>query len=735
MTRVLPPDRRFLGRWTVGRDADCDIVIPQSTVSQRHCLIEMESDGTLYAEDLGSRNGTHVDGVRVSGRTRLTPQSRVSAGPADPIDLTRLVGQRTMGRDPVCDVHVDEAGVSALHARLVVAAAGCWVEDLGAANGTFLNGARVTGLRRVLVGDRIGVGTVELEVTADWNLAIVERPRLSVEASGVSVSTRKVRLLENVSFAIPAGSLCGILGPSGAGKSVLLAVLNGSQRPTRGEVRVGGQSLYAHPAHFAQLIGFVPQDDIMHRELTVREALMLAGRLRLGSEYGIRDVQSRVDEVVTTLGLEGTLDVVIGSPERRGISGGQRKRVNIALELLTDPPVLLLDEPTSGLSSSDALSMFNLLESLAAQGKTVILVVHQPSDELFLKLTHVVVMVREAIGDTAVGRLAYFGGREAIKSELLARRAPRPLATLADSVLEAALSLPPRPPGEEATHVTAGIESLPSSAAPVRPATYLTQLLALLVRSIHVKRRDLPQMIVLLAQGPVIGGLVALAFGDAEGEQLHAVPLFLLALAAVWFGCSNAAREIVGETAIFLRERMSGLSILAYGASKVLMLLPLCALQCAALWSVVSLGCDLRNPVQGFAFLLLASTVGMMLGLFVSAFCRTTEAAISLVPLLLIPMVILGGLLRPLHELPRPLRALSAVTPTRWTFEGLLLSNSVERLARLPEAEAAPLRAERDRLMRPRDRVGRLGASLRLLAMGMGLLVAILFVLSRRTPA
>jgi len=575
---------------------------------------------------------------------------------------------------------------------------------------------------------------VEMEVSDGWGLVVVERPRLSVEVRNVSASLRRVRLLSNVTLTIPAGGLCGILGPSGAGKSVLLSILNGTQRPSQGHVVIGGVSLYADRERFSRLIGFVPQDDIMHRELTVREALMLAARLRLGSEYGIQDVQSRVDEVVATLGLESSLEVVIGSPERRGLSGGQRKRVNIATELLTDPPILLLDEPISGLSSADALSMFKLLESLALMGKTVILVVHQPSDELFSKLTHVAVVVRDSTEGDAVGRLAYFGAREAIRSDLLLDQPLRPGTTLAASVLEVAVRLPP--PGRPDSIEPPTLSSPAKNALPPRPqftvGTYVTQLLALLVRSIHIKRRDLAQVLVLFAQGPVIGALVALAFGDVKGEQLQAVPLFLLALTAVWFGCSNAAREIVGETAIFLRERMSGLSIAAYGASKVMVLLPQCALQCVALWMTVAWGCHLENHLQGVAFLLLVSTVGMMLGLFVSAVSRTTEAAISWVPLLLIPMVILGGLLRPLHELPSSLRSLSAVSPIRWTFEGLLLSNSVDRIARLPEEKAASIRAERYRLVRPNDRVGRLRSAAHLVAMIVALLAAILVALRLR---
>src|SRR5262249_15482566 len=160
-------------------------------------------------------------------------------------------------------------------------------------------------------------------------------------------------LLENVSLTVLPGELVAIMGPSGAGKTVLMTALNGYTHPVAGDVTLNGRSVYGHYWQLCPHLGYVPQDDIFHRELTVRQVLCASGRLRLPSHYTRADVETRVREVIQQLGLGGIEDVPIGTPAQRGISGGQRKRVNLALELLTSPLVLFLDEPTTGLSSEE----------------------------------------------------------------------------------------------------------------------------------------------------------------------------------------------------------------------------------------------------------------------------------------------------------------------------------------------------------------------------------------------
>jgi ABC-type multidrug transport system permease subunit len=172
-----------------------------------------------------------------------------------------------------------------------------------------------------------------------------------------------------------------------------------------------------------------------------------------------------------------------------------------------------------------------------------------------------------------------------------------------------------------------------------------------------------------------------------DGTAATATTVFLLAIAALWFGCSNAAREIVAEWAIYHRERMVNLSLPAYVGSKLAVLGGVCVVQCCALVAIVHYGCGLRVPWQPLlAVLILTSLVGMALGLLLSARAPSSEVAISLVPLILLPMVILGGILQPPHEMGQPVESLSSVMASRWAFESLLIMESGERPEWTPPA-------------------------------------------------
>ena len=233
-------------------------------------------------------------------------------------------------------------------------------------------------------------------------------------------------------------------------------------------------------------------------------------------------------------------------------------------------------------------------------------------------------------------------------------------------------------------------------------------------RCLAIKIKDTTNTVILLSQAPIIAILVALVFGKQAAEEVTnenwmsvasslSITIFLLALAALWFGCSNAARKIVGEWAIYHRERMVNLKIPSYVASKVAVLGGLCFVQCAVLLGIVYFAAGLQGPLLAmFLLVLLASLVGLAIGLTVSALARTSEVAIAVLPLILIPMVILAGVLQPVHEMNSAARVLANVMPSRWAFEGLLLMEVEDRptwtppaLPKLPPA-ATPQHAPND---------------------------------------
>jgi len=694
--------------WTIGAAADCDIRINSPYVSARHCRLTYDA-GCWTLEDLGSTNGTHLDGVRITGRTTVSPDQRVTLGASVPLPwpppaaaapgvaIPLPSGRRpvVIGRSPACEIVIDLPMVSSRHAVLEPVADGCWLRDLGSTNGTFLHGRRIDGPVRVVAGDEIGLGSSRLRLTTVGG-GRVERDlgrHASLEARGVAVDAGGRRLIEDVSLVAGPGELVAIVGSSGAGKSTLLAALVGGQPPAEGRILVAGSDLYANFDRFRGQIGYVPQDDIMHADLSVWQALWFTARLRLPRDYGDGEIHQRLTVVIDQLGLSGSEHVRIGSPERRGISGGQRKRVNVAMELVTDPPMLVLDEPTSGLSSTDALAVVKLLRGLADMGKTIVLTIHQPSLDALRQMDALAVIARDR-STAEIGTLVWYGPALPDAARFFE---PRGTGDDAEAVLRGLATRPVaewrRAYDQSATRRDwidgrqSPAEAAESPAPHRRPALrdIASQWWTLIRRSLTIKAADRWTTAVLLLQAPVIGCLVAGVFGTraaaipdhqtwSESAQAVATTMFLLALAAIWFGCSNAARELVVERAILRRERMVGLSPTAYLASKIIVLGGLCAIQCAILLAIVGKGCGLGAPFfDAWLMLFLAANVATAIGLCISAIARSPDAAASILPLVILPMVILGGTLLPLAEIPGPATVLADAMPSRWAFEGLFI--------------------------------------------------------------
>ncbi len=714
--------------WLIGAAIGCDLRVDRPFVSGKHC--RLTHDGSSWRlEDLGSTNGTFVNGERISATTVVSPTDRITLGSHEPfpwpflpstggdadatIPLPATRRLLVIGRSAACDIVLDLPMVSGRHATLAPDGDGWLVRDLGSTNGTFVRGRRIDGPCLVSLGEVIGLGSCRLRLASDGS-SLIEQDlpgHASLEAREIAVDAGGRRLIEGISLVVAPGELVAIMGPSGAGKSTLLAALVGSQRPDHGRVLVAGLDLYDHYDEFRGQIGYVPQDDIMHAELTVAEALWFTARLRLPRDYSEEEIRRRLATVIEQLGLGGSEHVRIGSADRRGISGGQRKRVNVAMELVTDPPMLVLDEPTSGLSSTDALAVVKLLRRLADTGKTIMLTIHQPGLETLRLMDGLAVIARDAsTADT--GTLAWYGPAHPDAARFFE---PQGSTHDAEAVLR---GLDTRPVAEWRTRYRSSSiygdwverrQALPAAAhaAAFRRGGTLLDVVAqwktLIFRSLAIKVADRWTTAILLLQAPVIGLLVAGVFGSrasaspdhaswADSAQAVATTTFLMALAAIWFGCSNAAREIVAERAILRRERMVGLSLWAYLASKLFVLACLCGIQCGILLTTVGPGCGLVAPAGGaWLTLFLAANVAAVIGLCVSAVSRSAEAAASILPLVILPMVILGGILLPLAELPRPATLLADAMPSRWAFEGLLVPEANARgTLELPDPEQLP---------------------------------------------
>ena len=309
-----------------------------------------------------------------------------------------------IGRLPTCDIVLPYPQVSGRHTSVMKAPDGVnlLVGDLGSTNGTYINGQRlapgapitVPPKTRVFIGpypvivDLVGNSVsayVEQQPNQQFesaNLVAIEALDILLKVPDRENKAKDKILLNHVTFKAQPGDLIALMGPSGAGKTTLLTVLNGYLRPTSGEVRVNGENLYAIYDALRGSIGYVPQDDIVHPELTVKEAITYSAKFRLPSDYSAEEIEKRVEQTIKDLGLEPVKNLQIGKPEKKVLSGGQRKRVNIALELVTDPALMFLDEPTSGLAADDTVALIDLLSNLAKRyGKTIIVTIHQPARE------------------------------------------------------------------------------------------------------------------------------------------------------------------------------------------------------------------------------------------------------------------------------------------------------------------------------------------------------------------
>jgi ABC-type multidrug transport system ATPase subunit len=670
-----------------------------------------------------------------------------------------------IGRLPTCDIVLPYPQVSGRHTSIMKAPDGVnlLVGDLGSTNGTYIHGQRLVPGQPVTVPPKtrvfIGPYPVIVDLVGNSVSAYVEQQEnqqfesanlVSIEALDIllKVPDRENKakdkvLLNHVTFKAQPGDLIALMGPSGAGKTTLLTVLNGYLRPTSGEVRVNGENLYAIYDALRGSIGYVPQDDIVHPELTVKEAITYSAKFRLPSDYSAEEIEKRVEQTIKDLGLEPVKNLQIGKPEKKVLSGGQRKRVNIALELVTDPALMFLDEPTSGLAADDTVALIDLLSNLAKRyGKTIIVTIHQPAREEYEKFNLAFIMGfgGEPVyyGPTGKDSYDFFSRYQEISQRGRAGQIDNPrdmfdqlklreedflksgrFASKADARLAAAQEWRKefyRPDNPVYVKMYSGARE-PGKPGQQRPPSrakvpLLRQFGLLLQRYSIVKRRDVAGMVILLAQAPIIGALLAAVFYDSpklpnlwcQNQVLameRALPpqvmqtcaaasdptrfkeiddlkgaVFFLTVGSLWFGVSNAAREIVSEIAIYRRERMVNLSIFNYMFSKFVLLTLLCIIQCVVLLSIVYVALKLGNgtwdaflPMLGT--MILSSMCAIALGLLISTAVTSSEAAMALTPIALIPQVVLGGLLVPMSN-KSWLKYIMAPMPSRWSFEGLM---------------------------------------------------------------
>ncbi|TQF02927.1 FHA domain-containing protein [Kitasatospora acidiphila] len=592
-------------------------------------------------------------------------------------NLTSAMRMVRIGRALDNDIVVSDLQVSRHHAELRQLTDGRYeIVDLGSHNGIYVNGQQV---QRQLLGpqDRLTVGHSSFQLVGDQLQEFIDNGPVSFSAHHLTVEVEhkgaKKVLLNDVSFGVPEKSLVAVIGPSGSGKSTLLRALTGYRPADRGEVLYDGRNLYKQFAELRQRIGLVPQSEILHKELTVRTGLKYAARLRFPGDTEPSERERRIDEVLYELRLDKRAENRITA-----LSGGQQKRVSVALELLTKPSLIFLDEPTSGLDPGMDREVMQMLRGLADDGRTILVVTHSVAE---LALCDRLLVMAPG------GSVAYFGPPDEALHFF-------GYETWAD-VFQAFENYPDhdwagRYKGSvHYQQYAAAVDGVAVQQAPVnqqpvlppKPQSWGSQLWTLIRRYLSVIGSDKGFMalsVILPAVLGVVSTVVPATFGlraNPHGTNNAAGTIMLvLAIGACFSGAANSVRELIKERAIYERERATGLSRSAYLMSKIIVLGFFSLLQGTI---IAAVGFSTRKlPTSGLLFssapaiemaigIILLSFTSMMFGLVISALVKTAEKTMPLLVMFAIIQVVFTGCLFQLFD-KAGLAQLAWLMPARW---------------------------------------------------------------------
>ncbi|WP_328546497.1 FHA domain-containing protein [Streptomyces platensis] len=619
------------------------------------------------------------------------PAQQAGGGPVhgdrSPTTFHRLDMGRVMriGRALENELVVSDLQVSRHHAEFRATPDGRFeIHDLGSHNGTYVNGQPVPKSGKAPVGpnDIIGVGHSTFRLVGDRLEEFVDTGEVSFSARHLTVTVDGGKqILKDVSFGVPEKSLVAVIGPSGSGKSTLLKALTGYRPANQGDVLYDNRNLYKQFAELRQRIGLVPQDDILHKELTVQKALRYAAKLRFPGDTAESEREARIDEVLRELKLDIHKDKRVTS-----LSGGQRKRVSVALELLTKPSLIFLDEPTSGLDPGMDRDVMQLLRGLADDGRTVLVVTHSVAE---LALCDKLLVMAPGGGvayfgppDEALNFFQYDSWADVFSAfenyrdyDWMGRWRGSPHYQMYAADIDAVAP-----------------QSVNVQVPPARiqkSQSWGSQLWTLMRRYVSVLASDrgfLGLMVILPAVLGVVSMLIpsdyGLGYGPLNRHRTNrdaSTIMLILAVGMCFSGAANSVRELIKERVIYERERATGLSRSAYLMSKVIVLGVVTAFQGVI---IAAIGFSTRNmPDEGLlvakapaiemalAIIALGFT-SMMFGLIISALVKTAEKTMPLLVMFAIVQVVFTGVLFQLFDTPG-VAQFAWLMPSRWAVAAM----------------------------------------------------------------
>ncbi|MGW0122809.1 FHA domain-containing protein [Streptomyces sp. NPDC003327] len=597
-----------------------------------------------------------------------------------------------IGRALENELVVSDLQVSRHHAEFHATPDGRFeIRDLGSHNGTYVNGQPIAKGGTALLGpqDIVGVGHSTFRIVGGQLEEFVDTGSVSFSARHLTVTVDGGKqILKDVTFGVPEKSLIGVIGPSGSGKSTLLKALTGYRPANEGDVLYDNRSLYKQFAELRQRIGLVPQDDILHKELTVQKALRYAAKLRFPGDTATAEREARIDEVLRELKLDIHKEKKVTS-----LSGGQRKRVSVALELLTKPSLIFLDEPTSGLDPGMDRDVMQLLRGLADDGRTVLVVTHSVAE---LGLCDKLLVMAPG------GSVAYFGPPDEALNffgystwadvfsafenyrdyDWAGRWKGSQHYQLYAADIDAVAAQPVQMPQQ-------------AMARPPKPQGWGSQLWTLMRRYVSVIASDKGFMALMVILPAVLGAVsvvIPADFGLGSPKPPSrfngdaGTIMLILAVGMCFSGAANSVRELIKERVIYERERATGLSRSAYLMSKVVVLGLITAFQGVI---ICGIGFATRElPAEGLFMppavelclqVIALGLTSMMFGLVISALVKTAEKTMPLLVMFAIIQVVFTGILFQVYGSPG-LEQFAWLMPSRWGIAGAGTTLDLARL-------------------------------------------------------
>ena len=690
-----------------GRDAFNDIVLTSNLISSLHGRF-VYWNGNWYIEDraaydnVGSTNGLTYNNAAIISRAIFNgdfirvdhPSKAVYDGvlfvfsSSDSEDGWQSVSmwgksQLVIGRDTACDVVLPHISVSKYHAVITYEADGYYISDYSSTNGVIVNNTAVSGKVRLKEKDVIVITNSKLIFASGTVFYFCHKKGVSVDALDVVITRGRGRktfvTCNHVSVDIRPGELVAVVGGSGAGKSTILNAMCGYLEPTQGDVYINGVELYRNFDMIKKLIGYVPQSDIVYDNLTLYDMLRYTAKLRLPKDTLPEEREYAIDRAIETVELTEKRDSFIKS-----LSGGQRKRASIAVELLSDPNLLFLDEPASGLDPGTERHLMNSLRAMADGGKTVVLVTHST---LQLQMCDKILFMGKG------GNLCFYGSYDEALKFFNASDIVDIYSTITD--------YPEywRDEYEKNRLLANIIYDDPADSGKNRKHR-LRQFFVLSARYIKVVMNDRQRLLLLLLQGPLLAFLISFVADGQQFEQYEVSKslLFALSCSAFWVGLLNAIQEICKERTIIKREYMTGLSLSSYIFSKVFVLGFMCVIQSFLITGVFALMVGIpENGVLMAPFLemlitvLLTAVASTAMGLLVSSLFTNSDRVMTLAPIILMPQILFSGLI---FKLEGATKALSWLTICRFCMEDLGTTANLNEL---------PLRLQQEGIMIPHE--------------------------------